>query len=164
MMGWGNFSSGRLGIRAMRSVVALVTLPVLALSPLSAESILIHYDGHDIHAHTVGFGDLNGWVETEKHQHASQHNHECQMSCPHEHGGEFLIVLDLPDAVLRMRSLGGGVAFVAGLATGPSTTFVSMSDVANDVPLYVRSLFDAATLPDERAVAAILLTNHALLL
>lgn len=150
--------------RAERLLLMLAVLPALVFSPLDAEAILIHYDGHDIHAHTVVGGDLDSWVETPEHEHAA-HEHDCQSLDPHEHGGgDVLIVLELPDAVLRARGLGNGGILVAGSAAVPSLSVGIAIPFAVDAPLQLRSSSVAFTLQPYRTVAGILLSNHALLL
>jgi hypothetical protein len=150
--------------RAERLLLMLASLPALVFSPLGAEAIVIHYDGHDVHAHTVVGRDLDSWVEAAEHEHAA-HEHDCQSLDPHEHGaGDILIVLELPDAVLRARGLGSGVVLAASSAAVPPLSVGIAIPFAVDVPLHVRSSSLAFTLKPYRTVAGILLSNHALLL
>ncbi len=150
--------------RAERLLLMLAVLPALVFSPLGADAILIHYDGHDIHAHTVVGRDLDSWVEAPEHEHAA-HEHDCQSLDPHEHGGgDVLIVLELPDAVLRARGLGSGAVLVASSAAMPLLNVGIAIPFAVDVPLHVRSSSVSSTLQPDRTVTGILLSNHALLL
>lgn len=150
--------------RTQRSLLILAVLPALVFSPLGAEAILIHYDGHDVHAHAVVGRNLDNWVETAEHEHAAR-DHDCQSLDPHEHGGgDVLVVLELPDAVLRARGLGSGTAVVANRAAAP-LPFVGIAiPFVVDVPLHLRCLSVASILQPDRTVAGILLSNHALLL
>ncbi len=161
MRGWLRYIPVYPASRCVRPLVILAVMPALTLSPLTTEAILIHYDGHDIHTHAVGMNDRNGWVETEEHHHS--HEHDCQMSDPHEHGEDFLILLDLPDALLRLRGLGSGSAIDTSMACAPSTgTLAGLS--LDRCPSLSSSAFLAFPAHPPSAVAGILLTNHALLL
>ncbi len=150
--------------RTQRSLLILAVLPALVFSPLGAEAILIHYDGHDIHAHAVVGRDIDNWVEGPEHEHAA-HDHDCQLLDPHEHGGgDVLVVLELPDAVLRSRGLGSATAVVTSRAAAP-LPFVGIAiPSVVDVPLHLRSSSVASLLQPDGTVAGILLSNHALLL
>ena len=149
--------------RAVRLAIVLAAAPVLALSSLSTEAILVHYDGYDIHTHTAAFNDLDGWVETAKHQHAS-HEHDCQLHDPHEHGDDFLIVLDLPDAFLRGRGLPTGITSVAASSLLPRTIAATPTTDTVNPPTYERIWSGAPNLRAGNKVTGILLSNHALLL
>ncbi len=153
MRRWCRFKLIHPGSRAVRLVVALAAGPGLALSPLSTDTLLIHYDGHDIHTHWLGLDDVDSWVETPEHEHSA-----------HEGGNnDFVIVLDLPDAVLRARGA-GSVVIVARSAVGPWRWVTAVAPDPEVASPHRRSLFRAFTLRPKRAVAGLLLTSHALLL
>ena len=145
--------------RLVRSMVTLAIFPVLALSPLSVDAMLIHYDGHDIHTHAVTSDDFDSWTETPEHRHSS-HDHDCQAHGPHEHGEDFLILIHLPVAVLQGRNLVSAAEF-APIVAAP--TPAAMAVVQNAL-LSKDSLFVAPFIGPARAVSGLLLSNHALLL
>ncbi len=150
--------------RAERLLLMLAVLPALVFSPLGAEAILIHYDGHEVHAHTVVGRDIDNWVEAAEREHTA-HQHDCLSFDPHEHGGgDVLIVLELPDAALRARGLGSGAALVASSAAVPPLSVGIAVPLAVDASLHVRSSSVASTSQPSRSVVGILLSNHALLL
>ncbi len=148
--------------RALRVLITLGFAPVLVLSPLTANAVLIHYDGHDVHAHTVAFSGIGNGVEIPDHPHAS-HGLDCHVHHPHEHDGStFLIVLHLPDAVRRMRGLGSGVFVAASSTVAPSP--VAVADALQGTVICGCPTSLASALRPDRTVVGILLSNHALLL
>ena len=148
--------------RLIRLVVTLTIVPVLALSPLSVDAMLIHYDGHDIHAHTVTLDEFDGWMEAPEHRDSS-HDHDCQAHDPNEHGDDFLIVIHLPVAVLRGRNLISAAALATNVAV-PSLAAMTPMAVVQHAPLGKGSLFVAPFVGPGRTVSGLLLSNHALLL
>ena len=148
--------------RLVRSMVTLAIFPVLALSPLSVDAMLIHYDGHDIHTHAVTSDDFDSWTESPEHRHSS-HDHDCQAHGPHEHGDDFLILIHFPVAVIRGRSLINAADFFTNVAA-PTPAAMTFKAVVQDAPLGRDSLFVAPFLSPGRTVSGLLLSNHALLL
>ena len=148
--------------RLVRSMVTLAIFPVLALSPLSVDAMLIHYDGHDIHTHAVTSDDFDSWTESPEHRHSS-HDHDCQVRGRHEHGDDFLILIHLPVAVLRGRSLISAAEFATNVAA-PSLAPMARMAVVQNASLIRDSLFVAPFLSPGRTVSGLLLSNHALLL
>ena len=148
--------------RIVRLAVTLAVAPVLILGSLSVETMLIHYDGHDIHTHAVASNIVERWREAAAHEHAS-HDHDCQAHDPHDHGDEFFIVVDLPVAVVKGRGSGISSLVLAGATATPCSPVTPMATVEN-VPLHGSFLGHAPDLRRARSVARILQTNHALLL
>lgn len=148
--------------RVIRLLVTLAVAPVLAMSPLSVDAMLIHYDGHDIHTHAVTSDDFGRWTEPPEHHHSS-HDHDCQAHDPDQHGDDFLIVIDLPVAALRGRDLISASVFAAN-AVVPSRAVMATMAVVQNAPLGKGSLFIAPYLGPGRTVSGLLLCNHALLL
>ena len=151
-----------LNARIVRLAVTLAVAPVLAMSPLSVDAMLIHYDGHDIHTHAVTSDDFGRWTEPPEHRHAA-HDHDCQAHDPHDHGDEFFIVVDLPVAVAKGRTSGIASLVLASATQTPCPAVAPMAVVQN-VSLHGGTFDHAPDSRPARAVSRILQTNHALLL
>ncbi len=164
---WASFIPVNLGSRVVRSVVAFAAAPVLALSPLCAETILIHdHHGHDVHSHKLVLSELDDWLNNPEHRH-EEHEHDDQSpDPPADDGGMIVIVLDLPEALPGVRGMSTSTVVVTGFGPSPSPFAVIPTYVgtANGPPRYTRASSFAPRLRADSTVVGILLSNHALLL
>ena len=149
----------------VRLSVVLAMLPGVVLSPLGAEAILIHHHhGHDVHSHSLTFHDLEVWQRNSEHQH-EEHKHDGQQpDSPTDDSGALLIMVQLPEALLRVRGLSTGNIVVSNPASQPRA-IATAADVATSNPSCHERLRLLAPNPRAcSAVAGILLSNHALLI
>lgn len=151
-----------LNARIVRLAVTLAVAPVLVLGSLCVETMLIHYDGHDIHTHAVASKDVDRWLKAAVHRH-SGHDHDCQAHDPRDHGDEFFIVVDLPVAVAKGRTSGIASLILASATTTPCPSVTPM-DILETASIHGGTFDDAPYLPQTRTVSRILQANHALLL
>lgn len=151
-----------LNARIVRLAVTLAVAPVLVLGSLSVETMLIHYDGHDIHTHAVASKDIDRLLKAAAHQHFS-HDHDCQAHDPHDHGDEFFIVVDLPVAVAKARSSGIASLVLVSTTTTPCPAVTPIA-VVETASIQGGTFDDEPTLGRTRSVSRILQANHALLL
>lgn len=150
--------------RSVRLMVMLGVAPALVLSPLTADAILIHYDGHDVHAHTVSFIGIEETVETPEHRHGS-HEHGNRVIDPREHGDRGLLILvDLPDAAVRARAPGAGLIVTMSSAFAPLCAVNATIPTATGNAIRRSPVSTGPPLPTASTVVTILLSNHALLL
>jgi hypothetical protein len=146
-------------------LATLAAAPALILSPLTAQAIVIHnHHGHETHAHTLTYHDLDDCRENPEHQH-EEHEHDRKPTDPAEdESGSILVLLGLPPALARAR----GLAIGAVVSTGMAATARALT-VSNNTGEDGRSLVESRGSPAppgraHRLVASILLTSHALLL
>ncbi len=165
MIHWRCYIPAHPAQRIGRLLTTLAALPALALSPLTAQAILIHdHHGHETHAHTLTVHDLDDWREDREHQH-EEHDHDGQPAHPSEDEGEsILIVLDLPEALPGGRLLSNGATFIAGAAAAPSTYAIAIATPHGQRASVGGSSLLAHPVRTCGSLRSILLTNHALLL
>ena len=158
-----------LNARIVRLAVTLAVAPVLVLGSLCVETMLIHYDGHDIHTHAVASKDVDRWLKAAVHRH-SGHDHDCQAHDPRDHGDEFFIVVDLPVAVAKGRTSGIASLILASATTiacprrHTGRTGLPAMDTVETASIHGGTFDDAPYLCRTRSVSRILQANHALLL
>jgi hypothetical protein len=157
--------------RTARLLLVLAILPAVLLGTVSVEAILIHdHHGQDLHFHTITLDDpadrLESWhCEHEPDRHASDPPPNRQASDPpKENCRTIMIVLELPDALPRVRGLSTRTVVTTGSARFLVHAAVSPDSAASGPSLYARSWSAAPDLRAGSGVAGILLTNHALLL
>ena len=151
--------------RATRLLFVLTLVPAVVLGSVGAKAILIHeHHGHDPHEHSLALGEVDDWLANPEHGH-EEHDHDgLPDEPPADDSGTVVIVLELPDGLLRVRGQSNGT--VCGTRLAPSLARVAVPhDPALSSPFPCACPWSAA--PDLRAgstVAGILLANHALLL
>jgi hypothetical protein len=162
---WRRHIPTQLAKRIGRVLTTLAALPALALSPLTAQAILIHdHHGHETHAHTLTVHDLDDWREDREHQHEG-HDHDGRPAHPTEGEGEsILIVLDLPEALPGGRVLSNGATVIAGAAVTPSNYAIAIVMPHGQRASVGGSQLFAHPVRAHGSFRSILLTNHALLI
>lgn len=148
-----------------RSLLVLALLPAVVLGTLGVEALLIHdHHGHDLHAHGLAIDDVNDWrnIPGRSHEH---HEHDgLPEETPDDDGSSIVLVLELPDALLKVRGLSAGNVTAAPFARLQPLIAVAPEPTANALCLDTRPGFAAPDLRAGSVIADILLTNHALLL
>ena len=148
-----------------RRWAALVALPALVLSPLTARALLIHdHHGHETHVHTVRLCELDDLRENSEHRH-EKHDHDGLPVDPaKEESTPILIVLALPKALPGGRTVSAGAAVATSIGAAHRNLAIN-SCVVEDSGAHVENQRTLADIPRARSlVAGILLSNHALLL
>lgn len=173
---------------------------LLVSSSATHAIVIHDHHGHDTHGHSMTLHDLDSLRENSEHQHEDHDHHGSPVDptehegtpinptehgrtpiLPAEHHGipvlhpenegtPILIVLDIPEALPRTRTVSlrimGGVSGGVAVAIGPvlRTLAVIGGVAANGLPA-VEGQRTLAHIPRARTlIAGILLTNHALLL
>ena len=147
-----------------RSLGSCALVPVLLVSSVTSQAILIHnHYGHETHVHAVAAHDLDAWQENSEHQH-EEHEHDDRPadSAPDE-DQSILIVLDLPVALPRAMGLSCGLA-VSNTAPASKILAIDTTAAANGRPRIDSRTSSARLWRARSLVADILLTSHALLL
>lgn len=164
MRPWCRHISFRRVTRFRRKLVACAVVPVLLVSSLPTQAILIHsHHGHDIHGHTLAIHDLEEWRENSEHQH-EEHEHDDQPTDPTEDEDCWIvIVLDLPVAHRDARGASSGVA-VSNAAPATTVLAIDTSAASDGRPRTESQTFSAHPWRTRSLVADILSTSHALLL
>ena len=149
----------------VRLSVVLAMLPGVVLSPLGAEAILIHHHhGHDVHSHSLTFHDLDVWQRDWDHRH-EEHEHDGQQAdLPTDDSGTLLIMVQLPEAMLRVRGLSTGNVPVSNPASQPPAIATTVDPDTSNPSCHERLRLLAPNPRACSAVAGILLSNHALLI
>ncbi len=151
--------------RTARLLLVLALLPAVVLGTFSVEAMLIHdHHGHDLHAHSLPLDGVNDWRNAPKHDHEDHDHDRLPEQLPDDDGSTVMIVLELPDALLRVRGLSARDMVSARSVRLPLLVAVAPAPTANTAYTNARP---SSAAPDLRAgsmVADILLTNHALLL
>jgi len=151
--------------RTARLLLVLALLPAVVLGTVSVEAMLIHdHHGHDLHTHSLPLDEVNNWRNTPEHGH-EDHEHDGLPEEPSDDDGDaVVVVLELPDALLRTRGLSAGNVVCPRFTRLPVLVAVAPS-LAVSIPC--PSAGPGPTAPRLRvgsAVSSILLSNHALLL
>lgn len=151
--------------RATGLLFGTAFLPAVILGPLSANAILIHdHHGHDLHTHGIAVHEVDDWSTNPEHGH-EDHEHD---GVPEEDpsaddSGPVVIVLELPDTLLRVRGLSAGHGVGTRLARLPLAVAIAPDPAA--ISCCPNAPWSGAHHPRSRTmVAGILLANHALLL
>ncbi|UCC28802.1 MAG: hypothetical protein JSU86_11435 [Phycisphaerales bacterium] len=149
----------------VRLLAMLAMLPGVVLSPLGAEAILIHHHhGHDIHSHSLTFNDLDVWQRDAEHRH-EEHEHDGQQpDSPTDDSGTLLIMVQLPEALLRVRGLSTGNVAVSNPTLQPRAIATIVDADTSNPSCYERLRLLAPNPRACGAVAGILLSSHALLI
>ncbi len=159
---WSWYKPVRSIRRVGRVAAALGVIPALVLSPLAAKAFLIHdHHGHDTHSHAISVHELDDVQHNTEHQHEE---HEHSGSAPGYADGEsstLVILLGIPDGLVRGRISSGVIAEVAG---SPSTNTVAFDTPPPDRSFTAPSLSLAQSLRACGRLKSILLTSNALLL
>ncbi len=147
-----------------RRLVTCALVPVLLVSSVTTQAILIHdHHGHEIHGHALTIHDLDEWRENSERHH-EEHEHGDPPANPSDDEDQSIwIVLDLPVALPGVHGLSRGVVVTS---TAPATTMLALDNTAASGR---RSPYESGSscAHVQRArslVAGILLTSHALLL
>ena len=148
--------------RTARSVFVLAMLPAVVLGQVSAEAILIHdHHGQDLHFHTLTLNDPTDPLERWRCEHEPSRRATDPLN---EDCSTIVIVLELPDALPRVRGLSAGTSVAKGFAPSPVPVAATPDPAARHPSLYAHPWFAAPNLHAGSMVAGILLANHALLL
>ncbi len=151
--------------RTARLLLVIALVPAVVLSTVSVEAMLIHdHHGHDLHVHSLPLDQVNDKRNNPEHSHEDHEHDGLPEESPDNDDSSVVIVLDLPDALLRVRGPSAGNAVSTRSASLPLLVAVAPEPVAS-TPSPNPSPWSVA--PNLRAgsmVAGILLTNHALLL
>ncbi len=154
-----------MGLSVGRTVRVLVVLAMLPALCLTQQAFVIHdHHGHDIHSHAITLSELDDWENDPEHRH-DEHKHDGQPAvCRAEDSGTVVIVLQLPDAALRLRTMSRTA--VVGAASAPPLLPIA---IFANAPAHRRSSKEPSdsfprNLCVDDTVNRILLTNHALLL
>ncbi len=146
-------------------LLVLALIPAVVLGTVSVEAMLIHdHHGHDLHVHDLPLDGLSDWRHGQEHDHDDRDHDRLPEQLPDDDGTNLVIVLELPDAILRVRGLSTGD--VGGTRIARSLPLVAMDAVPTEGTPNWRPRPGSAA-PDlraDRTVAGILLTSHALLL
>ncbi len=164
MTRWFRHISFRRVARFGRRLVTCALVPVLLVSSVTTQAILIHdHHGHEIHGHALTIHDLDEWLENSERQH-EEHEHDDRPADPSDDEDQsILMVLDLPVALPGAHGSSRGVVVTS---TAPATTMLAVDNTAaSGRRSHYKTESSCAHVRRARSlVAGILLTSHALLL
>ncbi len=141
-------------------------LPAVILGPLSANAILIHdHHGHDLHTHGIAVHEVDDWQTNSEHGHEDhEHDGAPQEDSSADDGDPVVIVLELPDTLLRVRGLSASHLVGTRLARLPLPVAIAPDPAAIRCCADARPWSGAPHPGSHTMVAGLLLANHALLL